>query len=112
MEEVKRRKVFRNASTVRIFYLKPREAGGPEFRLEPGMTVEAMDDAEEKILGCNFDLRDVEKDTPALSSSLDKLQAQLAAEQAKNAELIATNKALKDESAKTTRRNDARSSKR
>lgn len=88
MSDVKRYRVFRNASS-RIFYLKARSGikTDPSFLLHPGATVEAMDEAEDKLFSTYGDLRDVEKETPALGNQISDLQKQLDAEREKNAAL-------------------------
>lgn len=112
MEEVKSRKVFRNSSDVRVYYLRTRVEGEPHFSLKPGMTVEALDEKEEMLLASLSDLRDVAKETPSLANSIQSLQDQLAAEKAKNAELKAEHEALIEQNQKMTRRADARPSSR
>lgn len=89
MSEVKSLRVFRNASN-RIFYLKPRPGADPKeksFLLGPGETVQAMDEAEEKLFSVYGDLRDVAAETPAIGNQISDLQKQLDAEREKNAAL-------------------------
>jgi hypothetical protein len=96
---------------VREFHLRSRNPEHPEeaFVFKPGMTVEALDDREELLLATvSADIVDVAKETPALANTLADLQRQLDEEKAKNAKLMETHDALKDEVAKANRRTSAK----
>jgi hypothetical protein len=95
--------IFRNPKNM-IWYLQRRPdqpASEASFVLGPNQTVEALDEAEEKLLA-SVGLIDIAKETPSIVMSIDALKKQLAEEQAKNATLIAQNQALraKDEKPK------------
>lgn len=107
MEEVKRRKVFRNASANREFGLRERVPGEGTFIFRPGQTVEALDEAEEKQLGAYFEIKDVAKETPALANTIHDLQKQLEEERAKNKTLKTDKETLEAEVEKTQRHADA-----
>jgi hypothetical protein len=113
MEEVKRRQMVRNPWPVKKFYLRSRNPENPreDFILEPGATVEALDEAEEKLL-TSMSLIDVEKESPAIASLADGLRAQLAEEKAKNEALKAEKEALEAEVGRAGKRTDARPVKR
>jgi peptidoglycan hydrolase CwlO-like protein len=108
MEDVKRRKVFRNASANREYGLRERVKGEGTFIFRPGQTVEALDEAEEKQLGAYFEIKDVALETPALANTISDLQKQLDDERAKNKTLKAEKETLEVEVEKTNRRLDAK----
>ena len=88
--------IFRNPSQIRTWYLQ-RRPNQPQseasYILGPNQTVEALDTAE-AMLFASVGLIDIEKETPAIANSMDILKQELAAERAKNAELLAQNKTL------------------
>jgi len=88
--------VFRNPKNM-VWYLQRRpnqSPSEPNYYLGPNETVEALDEAEERLL-MSMGLIDVAKESPAIANSLDVLQKQLEEERAKNATLLAQNQALK-----------------
>lgn len=96
MESTKSRIVFRNASQ-RIFYLKARPGEEKDFLFGPGMTLQAMDEQEEKQLSTYHpDIIDVAKEAPALGTTISNLQKQLDDEKAKNKELLAKHSEMTD----------------
>lgn len=104
MEQSKRRKLFRNQWAEKKFYLRSRNPDSTQdFVLMPGAIVEALDEAEEKLLA-GVGLVDVEKEAPALANVTDQLQKQLEEEKAKNVALKAEKEVLEAEVEKSKRR--------
>ncbi len=89
------RRVFRNISPIRKFYLQPRAGSKIDFILGPGQTVEAMSEAEEHLLDGMGEIVDVAKDAPAIGNSMAALNKQLAEAKAENDKLRAENDGLK-----------------
>lgn len=94
----KNRKVFRNAGN-RQYQLK-RRPNQPEnekfFNLNPGDTVEAIDDQEEDMMDGFNELRDVAKETPALANNINELKAELEKAKKENEQLRADKAKLED----------------
>lgn len=113
MAETMTRKMFRNPWTEKKFYLRSRNPDNPreDYVLMPGATVEALDEAEEKLLA-SMSLIDIAKETPAIANATEQLQKQLAEEKEKNAALLEHNKALNAEVEKANRRGLVKSGKR
>lgn len=97
------RRMFRNTSTVRKFYLRPRVGSKHDFILLPGQSVVAMDADEEALLEQLGEIVDVAKDAPAVANSMAALNKQLDEERKKNSELEAVNKDLQAKVKKANR---------
>lgn len=104
LEKPKGRTVFRNAGQ-RIYYVRPRPGAATkaDHVFGPGDTLEAQDDAEEQQWSTIGDLRDVRKETPALSGKLDSLQKQLDEAKAQN-DALRTEKAELEKRVETVNR--------
>lgn len=100
-------RVFRNPKQM-IYYLKRRpdqQDKETNFALGPGMSVKALDYAEDKLLEASG-LIDVAKETPLIGNSMAELQRALATERSKNDLLRKETEELKAQAAKANKRKD------